>query len=97
MPEMKIGELAEHADVSVQATRYYGGRGLILEPSRTRPLTRGDTRIESGVRPRAGLHPGRGGVAAAHCDSLDGPVVTAARHAWGALRGSKHDSKVARS
>jgi Hg(II)-responsive transcriptional regulator len=36
MPDMKIGELAERAGVSVQTIRYYEGRGLIPEPSRTR-------------------------------------------------------------
>lgn len=35
MPDMKIGELAERAGVSVQTIRYYEGRGLLPEPSRT--------------------------------------------------------------
>lgn len=35
MPDMKIGELAERAGVSVQTIRYYEARGLVPEPSRT--------------------------------------------------------------
>lgn len=33
---MKIGELAERADVNVQTVRYYERRGLLREPDRTR-------------------------------------------------------------
>lgn len=35
MSSMKIGELAERADVSVQTVRYYETRGLMPEPDRT--------------------------------------------------------------